>query len=455
MAADERAFKEFQNRFGGSTVTPNDAGYDEARTLFNAMIDKKPAVIARCTSAGDVRDAIRFGRDSGLAIAVHAGGHSVAGLSMNDGGLVVDVRLMNDVQIDPAAKTIRVGGGTVWGEFDAACKPHALAATGGRVTTTGVAGLTLGGGSGWMERKMGLACDNLLSVDLVTADGREVTASETENSELFWALHGGGGNFGIATSLTFKLYDVPVFTGGLLLWPAEAGAEVAHAYRAIVESAPDDLGGGFGYLTGPPEEFVPQHLQGAIVSGVIVAYSGPEADLRALIAPLLALKPATELLMEMPYQEFNGMLDDPPGLQNWWTAEYHDDVSEAMLSEFCAMASTMKPSASQMIMIPWDGAVSRVTDSPMANRHSKWVTHPFVLWEDPAENEERIAFGKAFQAMLRKYSNGGTYLNFIGHEGQERVVAAYGEDNYRRLAAVKAQFDPDNIFHGNQNIKPA
>lgn len=455
MAVDEMALREFGNRFAGNIVKQGDAGYDEARTLFNAMIDKKPAVIARCASAADIREAIAFGRGAGLPIAVHAGGHSVAGLSMNDGGLVIDVRSMNDVSIDPAAKTIRVGGGTVWGEFDAACKPHALAATGGRVTTTGVAGLTLGGGSGWMERKMGLACDNLLSVDLVTADGREVTASESENPELFWALHGGGGNFGIATSLTFKLHDMPTFTGGLLLWPAEAGNEVAHAYRALVASAPDDLGGGFGFLTGPPEEFVPEHLQGTIVAGVIVAYSGPEADLRALLAPLLALKPETELLMEIPYQEFNGMLDDPPGLQNWWTAEYHDDVSDDMLREFCTLGAPMKPSSSQMIMIPWDGAVSRVTDSPMANRHSKWVTHPFVLWQDPAENAEWIAFGKSFQAMLRKYSNGGTYLNFIGHEGQERIVAAFGEDNYNRLVKVKAEFDPDNVFHGNQNIKPA
>ncbi|HEX9694746.1 MAG TPA: FAD-binding oxidoreductase [Actinomycetota bacterium] len=454
MSVDQIGLKEFESGFGGSIVREGDAGYDEAREVFNAMIDKRPAVIAACSSVEDVREAIRWGRGSGLPIAVRAGGHSVAGLSLNDGGLVIDVRGLNDVEVDAAAKTIRVGGGTVWGEFDAACKPHALAATGGRVTTTGVAGLTLGGGSGWMERKMGLACDNLIAVELMTADGRLMNATERENPELFWALHGGGGNFGIATSLTFRLSSIPAFTAGILLWPASAGLEVARAYRSIAEAAPDDFGGGFGFLTGPPEEFVPEHLQGTIVAGVIIGYAGPEAELRALIEPLLALKPDGAVVMELPYHDFNGMLDDPPGLQNWWTAEYHDGLPDAMLAEFCALAAPMKPSSSQVVLIPWGGAVGRNTDTPMANRHSTWVSHPFILWEDPAENAERIKFGKDLQAMLRTYSNGGTYLNFIGLEGQDRVVAAFGEDNYRRLAKVKAEFDPDNIFHGNQNIMP-
>jgi len=455
MAIDEARLKELGGRFSGSIVVPSDAGYDDAREVFNAMIDKRPAVIAQCASVEDVREALRFGLDAGLDIAVRSGGHSVAGASLNDGGLVVDVRSMNSTEVDPAAKTIRVGGGTNWGEFDAATKPHALAATGGRVTTTGVSGLTLGGGSGWLERKMGLACDNLIGAELVTADGRVVKADETENPELFWALHGGGGNFGIATSLMFRLHDMPTFSGGVLFWKAEAGNEVARAYRDLMAGAPDELGGGFGYITGPPEEFVPEDMQGTIICGVFLFYAGTEAELRSLIGPLLALDPDGSMIMEAPYHDVNGMFDDPPGLQNWWTAEYHDSAPDAMLDEFVALSKTMKPSASKMIMIPWGGAVERVTDSPMANRHSQWVSHPFVLWEDPAENAERIAFGKAFQAMLRTYSNGGTYLNFIGHEGQERVVAAFGEDNYRRLAAVKAEFDPNNVFHGNQNIKPA
>ena len=256
-------------------IEPGNERYDEARTVFNAMVDKRPAVIAMCASPGDVVDALAIADREGYAVAVRAGGHSVAGVSVNDGGIVVDVRSMNQVEIDPGAHTARVGAGATWSEFDRAAQEHGLATTGGRVSTTGVAGLTLGGGSGWLERKYGLSCDNLLSVDLVTADGRQVTASEDEHPDLFWALHGGGGNFGVATSFVFRVHPVgPFVTAGLMMWPGDAAADVARRFRDVAHDAPDELGSGLVLLTGPPEEFVPTHLQGTTVVAVGRAVGG-------------------------------------------------------------------------------------------------------------------------------------------------------------------------------------
>ena len=256
-------------------ISPDDPRYEEARVVFNAMIDKRPAVIAVCTSPADVVDALALADRERYEVAVRAGGHSVAGMSVNNGGIVIDVRSMNTTEVDPGARQIRVGAGATWGEFDRATQEHGLATTGGRVSTTGVAGLTLGGGSGWLERRFGLTCDSLIAVDLVTADGRQVTASEDENPELFWALHGGGGNFGVATSFVFRLHPVgPLVTAGLMIWPGDAAADVARLYRDIAHDAPDELGSGLVFLTGPPEEFIPVHLQGATVVGVAALWSG-------------------------------------------------------------------------------------------------------------------------------------------------------------------------------------
>lgn len=457
MADLGKSLAQLRSGFSGRIVEPTDPGYDESRTLFNAMVDKRPRLIAYCSSVPDVQAALRFGREAGLDIAVRSGGHSVAGHSLNDDGLVIDLRGLNATEVDPAARTIRVGGGTNWGEFDAACMPHQLGATGGRVTTTGVAGLTLGGGSGWLERKWGLACDNLTAVELVAADGKTVRASDDENADLFWALHGGGGNFGIATAFEFKLHPCDPFTASLMLWDTKHGRDLAGVYREILSSAPEELGGGFAYLTAPPMEFVPADVQGTVRCGVIGAYLGTEPELQALIKPLLDVaQPDVSLVMPLPYQGFNGMLDDPPGQQNYWTVEYFDDLPDAMLDDFCDEAPKMKPSASQMVILPWGGAVARADGkTPMRNRQSKWLMHPLGVWEDPAENEERIAFSRGLAKKLRKYSNGGVYLNFVGNEGQERVVAAFGKENYDRLAEVKAEYDPDNVFRGNQNIQPA
>jgi FAD/FMN-containing dehydrogenase len=435
-----------------------DANYDEARAVFNAMIDKHPAVIASCATPDDVVAALAHARENSYDVAVRAGGHSVGGMSTNDGGLVIDVRPMNTVEVDADARRVRVGAGATWAEFDKATQAHGLATTGGRASTTGVAGLTLGGGSGWLERAHGLACDNLISVDLVTADGRAVTASERENPELFWALHGGGGNFGVATAFEFRLHPVgPTVLAGLLGWPGDRGVEIARVYRDLAVDAPEELGSGLIFLTGPPEEFVPAHLQGTTIAVIALLWAGDVADGEAAIKPLRDLSPEIDLVGPMPYAEFQCMIDDPPGLHNYWTADYHDDFPDDALDVFVKYGFERKSPHAQQILLPWGGAIARVPDdaTPMANRSVHWVTHPFALWEDPADSEANIEWARGFRRDIAHYATGGIYLNFIGNEGEDRVRAAFGEEKYRRLQVLKAQWDPQNIFQGNQNIRPA
>lgn len=439
-------------------IRQGDAQYDEARTVFNAMIDKRPAVIAQCASPNDVTDALALARDQGYDVAVRAGGHSVAGMSVNDGGLVVDVRPMKDITVDAQKRRVRVGAGATWGEFDQATQEHGLATTGGRVSTTGVAGLTLGGGSGWLERKLGLTCDSLISVDLVCSDGREVTASESQNPELFWALHGGGGNFGVATGFEFQLHPLgPTVTAGLMLWPGDAAPEVARHYRDAAYDAPDELGSGLVFLTGPPEEFVPAHLQGTTCVGLAFLWAGAVEDGEAAAAQFRTLGPDVDLVGPMPYAEFNSMLDDPPGLHNYWTADYHDDFPDDALEVFMKYGFERQSPFAQQILVPWGGAIAAVAEdaTPMTKRDTRWITHPFALWEDPADTEANIAWAKGFRTDIARHTNGGIYLNFIGNEGEERVRAAYGDEKYARLAAIKGEWDPENVFRGNQNIKPA
>ena len=439
-------------------IKPDDVRYDEARTVFNAMIDKRPAVIARCTSPADVIDSLALAGDERYEVAVRAGGHSVAGASVNDGGIVIDVRSMNAVEVDPDARTPRVGAGATWSEFDRAAQEHGLATTGGRVSTTGVAGLTLGGGSGWLERRYGLSCDNLISVDLITADGRQVTASDDENPDLFWALHGGGGNFGIATSFVFRVHPVgPVVTAGLMLWPGDAATEIARLYRDVALDAADELGSGLVLLTGPPEEFVPAHLQGTTVVGLAALWAGDVDEGAEAVKPFRDLSPEVDLVGPMPYADFQCMIDDPPGLHNYWSADYHDSFPDEALDVYLKYGFDRPSPHSQQLLIPWRGAIARVPEdaTPMTKRTVSWISHPFALWEDAADTDANIEWARSFRREIARYASGGVYLNFIGDEGEDRVRAAFGEEKYRRLAAIKAEWDPTNIFKGNQNIKPA
>ncbi|TCN35390.1 FAD/FMN-containing dehydrogenase [Kribbella orskensis] len=443
--------------FGGVVLWPGDPAYEAARVVFNAMIDKRPAVIAQCESAADVAAAVRFGVAEGLEIAVRGAGHSVAGTGVSDGGLVIDLRKMRSVQLDPDARIVRVGGGATWGDLDGACWPYALATTGGRVSTTGVAGLTLGGGSGWLERKFGLACDSLVSVELVTATGELVIADDTRNRELFWALHGGGGNFGVATALTLRVRPLPGTALGRLFWPADAGPAVMRAYRDLFEGgAPEELGGSVFYSAAPIRDYVPPGLQGRPAVGVTATYTGSEAQLRSALAPVIDLAPEGMMLAELSYAEIQSALDDPPGLRNYWSAEHLESWPDEAVDVFSARAPEMpSPETSQQLVCPWGGAVARYADRwPLPHRRAPWVVQSYGVWADPAEDARGIAWARNVCADLKPYSTGSVYLNFIGDEGPERVKAAFG-DHYDRLARVKAEFDPGNVFHLNQNIKPA
>ncbi|HEY3556503.1 MAG TPA: FAD-binding oxidoreductase [Kribbella sp.] len=443
--------------FGGVLLQDGDPAYDEARSVFNAMIDKRPRMIAQCESAADVQAAVGYGVARELEVAVRGGGHGVAGTAVCDGGLVIDLRRMNSVQIDPEARIARVGGGARWCDVDRACTPFGLATTGGRVSTTGVAGLTLGGGSGWFERKWGLACDALVSVELVTADGRLLIADETRNTELFWALHGGGGNFGVVTSLTLRLQPLPTATLALLLWPGEAGPQVLRAYRDLIEQgAPDDLGGAVVYRTGPPEEFVPEHLQGKLVVGAAAVYAGTEAETREVFAPMFALAPEATMVAELPYDVLQSALDDQPGFRNYWSAEHLSALPDPAIQAFCERVVDMpSPSPSQQLLVPWGGQVQRAADTwPLPHRNASWVAHPFGMWERPDDDTRAIRWARDLCADLHEWASGYVYLNFIGNEGQNRVIAGFGQENYERLARIKCQYDPENVFHLNQNIEP-
>ncbi|MGH9010874.1 MAG: FAD-binding oxidoreductase [Acidimicrobiia bacterium] len=455
--ADNVAWEELRNGFAGEVVVPFDPAYDEARTLFNAMIDKRPSVIAQCRTVADVAKAIRFGRRHQLEIAVRGGGHGVAGTALTDGGIVIDLRRMNTVTVDPTARTATVAGGATMRDLDQATQPYGLATTGGRVSTTGIGGLTLGGGAGWLDRKFGLVCDNLLAVEVAIADGDVLRATDSENAELFWALHGGGGNFGVATSFTFRLHPLQTVTAALLMWDPAAGPDVIRAYRDFIAAAPDDIGGAIKFHTAPAKDWVPEHLAGNLACTALVTYAGGQAAARDVMRPMLGLDHVGEMIVEVPYAELQSMLDDPPGYRNYWSAEYLDAIPDAAVDLFCSRAREMiVPSPSEQVLVPLGGAVVRgPADYPIPWRRAAWHVFPFGLWESPADDERAKQWARHLRADMQPWSIGAVYLNFIGEEGHDRVVAGLGATNYSRLAAVKARYDPENVFHLNHNIRPA
>lgn len=452
---DELSFE-----LGDALHEPGDPAFEDACTLFNAMIERRPALVARCSSPDDVAAALALADARGLDVAVRAGGHSVAGQSLVEGGLVLDVRGIDAVDVDPVRRIARVGGGAAWAQVDTATQRHGLATTGGRVSTTGVAGLTLGGGSGWLERKHGLACDNLVAVELVTAGGQLVRASEHEHPELFWALRGGGGNFGVVTAFEFRLHPVgPEVFGGLLMHPAERGAELLAAWRDVMRAAPDGLSLAFGYMVAPDDDpDVPAELRGRQVALVAGMHAGSFAEGEELVRPIRELgTPALDAFGPVPYADLQCSLDDPPGYRNYWTAEHVSDLPDATIAALHEHNAAMPDILGQVFIVAWGGAVARVGEerSPLAGRGAPFIVHPLVLWEDPADDRNAIDWGRGFRDVVSDVATGSTYANFVGDEGRARVRAGFTRRSYERLARVKADWDPDDRFRAPGHVAPA
>jgi FAD/FMN-containing dehydrogenase len=459
---EEAAVQELGATFAGSLLQPQDDGYDSARAVFNGMYDQRPALVARCDGVADVIAAVNFARDNGLEVAVKGGGHSVPGYSSCDDGIVIDLSPMNAVFVDPEARTARAEGGATWGKFDRETQAFGLATTGGRITTTGIGGLTLGSGSGWLERKFGFTVDNLLSVQLVTAAGEVVTASEDENPELFWGLRGGGGNFGIVTSFEFRLHPLgPIVVGGLLGYPREQAPELLRAWADYLQDAPDELGGGFAFLTAPPEEFVPPEVRGQPVCGVVVLYAGPVEDAEPVVQGLRdALgAPAMDLVMPMPYLVVQQLLDgaNPPGRPQYWKSDTLEEMSDGAIEILVEFGNKAPSPFTVVVLEAKGGAIPRVPEDSMAliGRAAPFAFYGIAQWEDPAEADDHIGWARAFGEAMEPYSAKGIALNFVMDEGNERVQSAFGPEKYARLVALKDEYDPENMFRRNQNVRPS
>lgn len=457
---DDETIRKFKGSLRGELIQPNDASYDDARKIWNGMIDKRPALIARCTGAVDVINAVNFACANKLLVAVRGGGHNVAGNAVCDGGIVIDLSRMKGIRLDPVRRTSRVEPGLTWGEFDRETQAFGLALPGGIQSTTGIAGFTVGGGFGYLSRKYGLTIDNLLSADVVTADGRLLIASETENSDLFWGIRGGGGNFGIVTSFEFRLHPVgPIILGGMLLHPLAKAKEVLRFYRDYVAKAPEELSIFLGFVTAPKAPYLPEHIQGTPVLAVIVCYVGAIDEGERIIQPLRKFgPPEVDLVGPKPYVALQSMLDaaNPPGWQNYWKSEYLKSFSDEAIDILIEYAAK-RPSPMSKIMIGHLlGVVNRVSDNetPYNHRDAPFIINIVSMWSDTTKNEENIKWAKALWNAVQPFATGGVYVNFLMTEGADRIMAAYGKENYKRLVVLKNRYDPTNFFSLNQNIKP-
>jgi FAD/FMN-containing dehydrogenase len=443
------------DEFAGELVRPDDDHYEEHRRVWNGMIDKRPALIARCNSDSDVVAAVNFARDHGLLLAVRGGGHSFAGFSTCDGGLVVDLSPMQSVEVDADRKVARAEGGVTWSVFDAATHAHGLASTGGLISTTGIAGLTLGGGIGWLQRKWGLACDNLLAVELVTAAGETVRASEAQNAELFWGLRGGGGNFGVVTSFEFRLHPVSEVVGGLMLFEASRAAEVMRIYRDYVHECPDELTTWLSAITAPAADFVPTDLQGKAALAVLACHCGDPTDAELAIRPLRDLGPSVDLIESLPYPALQSMLDEdlPPGVRCYLKAGYTAELTDPLIDAIVGHTAAMPSASSTFDFHHMGGAVARVADDATAygDRRSAFCFNIVGVWHDAADDDVNRDWVRRFASALEPFGTGGVYVNFTAEPGP--VHASYGDKKYARLRALKSQYDPTNLFRLNQNIQ--
>ena len=449
-----------QAEFVGELVHPGDPYYDMLRRVYNGAVDRHPALIARCTGPDDVIAAVDHAREHGFEIAVHGGGHGVRGHATCDAGVMIDLRPMKAIEIDATRRRARVQAGVTWRELDAATQTEGLAVTGGRVSSTGVAGFTLGSGSGWLERKLGLAADNLLSADVVLADGSLVTVSERQHPELFWGLRGGGGNFGVVTTFEFALHPVgPIVLGGMLLYPGSRARDVLPSFRDFMADAGEELGAGAALVTAPSAEFVPEPLRGRPALGIVVCYAGDLAEGERLLATLRdSAPPAADLVQPMPYTAVQQLIDPtlPAGMHNHWGGDFLAALPDEAIDAFCAAADTVPSPLTQILILPGGGQMARVAEDAMAigQRHAPWNTHLLTVWSDPADSARNLAWLRALQAAIEPYTTGRAWLNFLGEEGEHRVRQAFGEQKYERMRAIKDRYDPGNLFHLNQNIRP-
>jgi FAD/FMN-containing dehydrogenase len=448
--------------FGGQLIRPEDPGYDEARSVFNGMIDKRPALIARCSGPADVQSALAYAREQDLVVAVRGGGHSTAGHSCCDDGIVIDTGPIKGIEIDTEARTGRFGAGLNWGELDAGTQEHGLAVTGGRVTHTGVAGLTLGSGSGWIERKYGPTCESMISAEVVTADGRVLRASADENAELFWGLKGGGGNFGVVTEFEFQLHPVgPIVYAGMIMHPRVAAGELLRFYRDFMEEAPDEVGGGLALITAPPEDFVPEGARGKPATGLILIYLGDPQEGEQVLRPLTEWgEPLVKMVQPMPYVAVQQLIDagNPWGINEYFKVDYLQELPDEAVDAAIEKAAEVVSPFTQLIFASMGGAFARMDRESMALSvpDAKWFYFCLTMWMDPQQSESETNWAREFMATMAPWAVDRAPANFISVDDRaDRLRASYGDDKFERLVALKDKYDPDNVFALNPNIPPS
>jgi FAD/FMN-containing dehydrogenase len=442
----------------GSVIGPDDDGYEEARVVYNAMIDRRPAAVVRAANAGDVMAGVDFACENGLDLAVRGGGHSVPGFGTCDGGVVIDLSGMRGVRVDPASSTARAEGGATWGDFNAATYPFGLATTGGIISTTGVAGLTLGGGIGYLTRGFGLSLDNLVSADVVTADGRFQTASERENADLFWALRGGGGNYGVVTSLEFRLHPVKDIYGGPMFFELSEVANVLEFFRSYIADAPEEMGAFPAFQIAPPLPFIPEDRHGDTFIAMVACWAGPLEQGESALKPFHDVAPVVaEFVGPMPYPALNSAFDAlvPPGLQHYWKASFVKELTDGAIAAHGQHGPDIPVVNSTMHIYPINGAAHRVASdaTAFAYRDANFATVIAGMWPDPSQNEANTKWVRDYYDAIAPHSEAGGYVNFMAGDDQDRIKANY-KGNYDRLVEIKRKFDPDNLFHLNQNISP-
>ena len=442
----------------GEIILPGDPGYDEARAVLNGMIDRRPAAIVRPTDADGIMAGVGYAREHSLDLAVRGGAHSVPGFGTCDDGVVLDLSKMRSVTVDPAKRTARAQGGATWGDFNDATAAHGLATTGGIISTTGVTGLTLGGGIGYLDRGLGLSCDNVVSAEVVTADGRRLTASETENADLFWALRGGGGNFGVVVSLEFKLAPVKEIYGGPMLFEVEAARDIFEFYRGFIGDAPEEFGGFPAFQMAPPLPFIPEDRHGDMFVAFVACWAGPVEQGESMLKPIHDVAPVVaEHVGPMPYPALNSAFDGlyPPGLLHYWKANFVKELTDEIIDAHVQHGPKAPTVHSTMHVYPIDGAVQRVAADATAfgHRDANFATVIVGAWPDPADSEANIKWVRDYHDATAPLSEEGGYINFMAEDDQKRAPANYGA-NYARLVEVKRKYDPGNLFHLNQNIVP-